>query len=712
MKKLNYISFIIIFCLLIFSCNKKNSDDVIIDGEVLNTPANISGKNLFSISEYQSDLFIAGDGCLLKSTDNGTNWTEMFSDNSVLFFDVKFCNSNIGYAVGYEKAPGPLSKKALLYKSNDGGSSWIQLFKEPERHSSVSTFIVEGKSRNGGIAFLDESRLIWGVGNTVYYSVTGGRANHWTGSLVSAYSAVFPNLDKGFFGSSGYLESLYGGVRFGISGPQSFNCFDLDLISQESIVACGKWSGTLEPEILKIGTTSPNDYSYKVITGAAVSDEFYGVDFLDNNNGYVVGSDGKIFFTSDGGDNWIQTSSFTTEQLNDILFYSSTEAIVIGNNGTLIKLNSDAHENISMEDPKLNYNETETTWTTINTGTTNDFYEVEVKSGNVFVVGDGLILKSTNQGETFNSIYSNANYEFRDVSFVDANTGWVIGYNNSSNQVEVLKTSNGGTSWNVQTSLSANSAQASYVTGLVISALNSNYVLASADNGFSFKKYTTDGVNWQNVGGNFKDAAISDFIFYGNSHSSVGFQGFGSALASGGSFFAQDIQAGAAGVTQGCVSLTSPSSTNGKSFGMNAIAQDPGSSVIAIARDQDYVVSSQSEEGWIERTKSGNFLQASNWACYPTYTRADYYGVTVISSDEIWMCGENGVVITTKDRSGGMISQTSAPEPHKEWYGHETGVYSDLFDIDYVNQDIFIAVGAEGTIIRTTNGNAPSMVIN
>tara|TARA_B100001287_G_C22686402_1_gene533941 strand:+ start:11278 stop:11394 length:117 start_codon:yes stop_codon:yes gene_type:complete len=34
------------------------------------------------------------------------------------------------------------------------------------------------------------------------------------------------------------------------------------------------------------------------------------------------------------------------------------------------------------------------------------------------------------------------------------------------------------------------------------------------------------------------------------------------------------------------------------------------------------------------------------------------------------MCGENGVIITARDRSGGMISQSSAPEPHKEWYGH------------------------------------------
>ena len=75
------------------------------------------------------------------------------------------------------------------------------------------------------------------------------------------------------------------------------------------------------------------------------------------------------------------------------------------------------------------------------------------------------------------------------------------------------------------------------------------------------------------------------------------------------------------------------------------------------------------------------------------------------------MCGENGVVITTRNRNGGMISQTSAPEPQKEWFGHNTKVYSDLYDIEHVNKDIIIAIGEKGTIIRTANAQAPEMVV-
>ena len=68
----------------------------------------------------------------------------------------------------------------------------------------------------------------------------------------------------------------------------------------------------------------------------------------------------------------------------------------------------------------------------IDCGSSNDLYEVEIKSGNIFVVGDGVILKSTDDGVTFSTIYSNESFEFRDISFVDSKIGWVIGYNKES----------------------------------------------------------------------------------------------------------------------------------------------------------------------------------------------------------------------------------------------------------------------------------------
>ena len=670
-------------------------------------PANVSGRNLYSISKFESQLFIAGDGCLLRSRDNGETWEEMYNDNSITFFDIKFCNNKVGYAVACGGENDFLNRIPLLYKSEDGGENWIQLFKEPERASVIRLNGI----REGCIDFLDENRIVWGVGNVIYYSVTGGRANHWVGTVtgkVPTASAIFHSLDKSYYTGLGYITSNYGGVRIGGSGPSMMTC-DMDLVSSDKIVAANSTS-----EILVIGTTKSNDYKYKKITGASDGEIFYGIDFLNDDIGYVVSSKGKIFYTHDGGNKWLQSKNFTSNQLNDILFYSSSEGIVIGNNGTLIKLASDAHSEITIKSPKIDYTESETIWKKIDCGSSNDLYEVEIKSGNIFVVGDGVILKSTDDGVTFSTIYSNESFEFRDISFVDSKIGWVIGYNKESSQAEILKTTDGGVSWKKAKKgiLRASSAQHKHVTGLVISALNSTHAIASASAPFSNHICTTDGVRWKPIEGNLKDVKMSDFVFYGNNFSSNGFQGLGSMLDNGGVWLVTDVSAGAARTTQLCTSKTSQSATKGKRFGTNAIDYDFG--VIAMARDLNYSPANSWEEGFFERTKvraNGYPLKASNWACYPTYTRADFYGIDILGESEIWMCGENGVVITTRNRNGGMISQTSAPEPQKEWFGHNTKVYSDLYDIEHVNKDIIIAIGEKGTIIRTANAQAPEMVV-
>ena len=654
-------------------------------------------------------MYIAGDGCLLKSTDNGTSWTTMFQNNNFYFFDVKFANNLIGYAVGWQKGANALNKEAALFKTTDGGNNWVLLYKA-SRKASASIKFTEGEMRNGAIDLLDESRLIWGCGTTPFYSVTGGRGNHWVGTAVQTYAASNPNLDKAFFGSSGLLGSLRGGVNFGTSGYSSSDYYDFDLVTPDDLYAVAGGSAN---EIYKIKVNQTNTSTYKSITGSTTADRFYGIDFLDLNYGFVVGKFGKVAYTQNGGDNWTQVTQFTSEQLNGIHFYNNNQAIVIGNNGTVLRLNSNITSNISISNVKSTYNETDINWSVINSETTNNLYKAEFKNGNMFVVGDGVILKSTDQGASFTTVKSDANLQFRDITFVSENIGWVIAYNIPDNKIDIYKTINGGSNWSYQTSMPGSSA--GVITGLVIEALNSNFVLASyADAINSVKKITNDGgLTWSNVGGNFEVTPISDFIFFGTNYTSTGKQGYGPKRTGGGSYVAKNLETGSGGDNPGCISLTYSQWI--KNHGMNAIATSENH--LAIARDMDFLATSQTQTGWIERTKTPNPTTASDWSCHPTYTAVHYYGVNMYSSSDIWFCGEKGTIITTRNQNGGLISEASAPNPHKEWFGHETGVYSNLYDIKAVNADILIAVGDNGVILRTNNAssinnmqNTPSLV--
>jgi hypothetical protein len=73
----------------------------------------------------------------------------------------------------------------------------------------------------------------------------------------------------------------------------------------------------------------------------------------------------------------------------------------------------------------------------------------------------------------------------------------------------------------------------------------------------------------------------------------------------------------------------------------------------------------------------------------------------MMSPTEVWLSGENGTIITTKNRNGGIISFSSAPEPQKEWFGQNTGTHEHLFDIESIGNNVVIAVGKNGTIIRS-----------
>ncbi len=72
-----------------------------------------------------------------------------------------------------------------------------------------------------------------------------------------------------------------------------------------------------------------------------------------------------------------------------------------------------------------------------------------INSENVWVVGfEGTILHTTDGGINWIDVPSPVNYDFYNVHFINADTGWIGGDND--NATEVLRTTNGGASWEVQ----------------------------------------------------------------------------------------------------------------------------------------------------------------------------------------------------------------------------------------------------------------------
>ena len=81
--------------------------------------------------------------------------------------------------------------------------------------------------------------------------------------------------------------------------------------------------------------------SYAAITGyweeqnSTVEKELYGLSFADEDEGWVVGADGVILHTRNGGETWIQQESGTVCDLHSVAFVTPKDGWVVGFNTLL-----------------------------------------------------------------------------------------------------------------------------------------------------------------------------------------------------------------------------------------------------------------------------------------------------------------------------------------------------------------------------------------
>ena len=132
--------------------------------------------------------------------------------------------------------------------------------------------------------------------------------------------------------------------------------------------------------------------------------------------------------TTDGGTNWFSQSSGTTAHLSDACFVDDINGWVVGSKGTILRTNDGG-----------------TNWALQSSGITKELVSVSFSdSNNGTVVGFGeldesIILRTTNGGTTWGLQQSEANHWLLAVSFIDANNGTTVGGDGT-----ILHTTNGG----------------------------------------------------------------------------------------------------------------------------------------------------------------------------------------------------------------------------------------------------------------------------
>jgi len=163
---------------------------------------------------------------------------------------------------------------------------------------------------------------------------------------------------------------------------------------------------------------------------SGVSDHLYAVSFTDQNIGTAVGANGRILRTTDGGTTWLSQISGTVNNLNGISCPDSDNCIAVGNSGTILKT----------IDGGIN-------WLPVLSGTTKHLYDISLSDlYHGSIVGLQTLLSTTNGGLNWMNHNFALSYNLRGVSCLDSNNCTVVGLGGI-----IIRTSDGNT-WSFQTS--------------------------------------------------------------------------------------------------------------------------------------------------------------------------------------------------------------------------------------------------------------------
>ena len=404
------------------------------------------GKSLFDIELIGTqDIFIAGFGAFIKSTDNGNNWVikRNVTEYGDLWHSVYFVNNSVGW----------VSSNGKIIKTTDGGALWL----EQNPNTTDQIYDLQFFDLQEGIAVSGQEKRLLRTTN-------GG--NNWVVKNVPSLNFLecgfFINSNLGWVsGQNQILKTTNAGDSWVVNNISSFF---LDAFFVDENIGWFAGSGGQISKTTDGGQTWNNQTSN-------TTTQLNSIFMIDQNYGWAAGFNGVIVKTTDGGVNWNNITTPTAEMLTGIKFLDQNNGWAIGNNGTILK---------SMDGG--------TSWalwsTNLESNLTNGFF---LNSQTGWLAGsNGLVFKSSDSGDNWVGTAVPVLNTFYDIEFADINIGWAVGNNGN-----IIQSTDGGLNWNTQVS--------GVTTRLnSISLMGIDTIFAVGLNGTILK--TTDrGNNWMNI---------------------------------------------------------------------------------------------------------------------------------------------------------------------------------------------------------------------
>ena len=560
------------------------------------TPTSRHLYGTYFLSDNVTGWTVGEKGQILKTTNGGTSWVQInnFENyNRETLYDIFFLDANNGWIVGASTPLSPGVPNAVIYKTTNGGTSWSRNVVTGGNSMRTGFFLdanvgfmagsmTLNKTTDGGTNWTAKTSNLVGdiygihaiegdtdvaaaVSDSGSISISSDNGETWNaqavGEGINYYDVYVINATTILMvGGTSSACKVYKGTN---DGSWTFNEINLDgitcnnkltslhYIGGSNFVAAGLGNNIIKSTdngdtwtAISIGspTTGESSLNFRDIFFAAI-----------DGNGWIIGDNGSIWKTENGGTNWTLLSGSFGGQITDMMFTDANTgwAVISGDgiNGATITTNAgstwtDKTSNDVMTGPTngiyaLN---SSTAWITHNNATlktTNGgtawsstaspvsglqkIYFVNSSTG--WAVGDsGVIIKTTDGGASWSQQGEGVTtYNLKNLHFVSTSVGWIIGNQAPPDTGKIiLYTANGGSSWTEQQGSITGFSSMAQLQSLYFQDSNTGWVLSSdTSSGTRLLKTTNGGTSWSTIDPNLGTSNSYSSIYFANSQ--VGF---------------------------------------------------------------------------------------------------------------------------------------------------------------------------------------------
>ncbi|MEO8664320.1 MAG: YCF48-related protein [Ignavibacteria bacterium] len=253
-------------------------------------------------------------GTIMKTTNGGNDWIRQNSQVPGEILNKIFpVDSEVVYCVGYFET---------ILKSTDGGTNWSII-----RHSSTQA------PTYNSLFFLNRN-VGWMAKNQYVLKTTNGGITFDSTFVPATYinDLFFRNLDEGLFCGEG--ATIYRTTNGGASwnhipvvpkGQSLADFMNLTFVNASTGFTQGRTSNI----VFKTANFGLSWDSIGIVTSA---DECYSIFFPSLNKGWCAGTFGRMFKTTNGGQDWIQEnlSQFNEAFINSLWFFNDSIGWAVG----------------------------------------------------------------------------------------------------------------------------------------------------------------------------------------------------------------------------------------------------------------------------------------------------------------------------------------------------------------------------------------------